>query len=99
MRALGNIGLSVGHRLGHAAISCVLVSGVAVSAQAQSPALEDMQRNIDIFSGVLREGLDLNARAGIFSPLNGSVKGTYFREQGIVLEIISPLSNTRTSFS
>ncbi len=99
MSALGNKGLSLGHRLGYAAISCALAGGVAQSAQAQSPALEEMQRNIDIFSGVLREGLDLNARAGIFSPLNGSVRGTYFREQGIVLEIISPLSNTRTSFS
>lgn len=73
--------------------------GVASYSAAQAPELDEMQRNIEIFSGVLREGLGLNSRAGIFSPLNGSVRGSYFLEQGIVLEIVSPLASSRTAFN
>lgn len=79
-------------------IACMTLCGVG-SAAAQEVSLDEMQRNIEIFSGVLREGLGLNSRAGIFSPLNGSVRGSYFLEQGIVLEINSPLANSRTSFN
>jgi len=73
--------------------------GVASYSAAQEVALDEMQRNIEIFSGVLREGLGLNSRAGIFSPLNGSVRGTYFMDQGIVLEIVSPLASNRSAFN
>lgn len=82
-------------------VVCMALSamGSASYSAAQDVPLDEMQRNIEIFSGVLREGLGLNSRAGIFSPLNGSVRGTYFMEQGIVLEIVSPLASSRTTFN
>ena len=81
----------------HTALALLCAATGAV--HAQEVALDEMQRNIEIFSGVLREGLDLNSRAGIFSPLNGSVRGTYFMKQGVVLDIISPLGNSRSSIN
>jgi hypothetical protein len=82
-------------------IACMTLCGLVTASYsaAQEVVLDEMQRNIEIFSGVLREGLGLNSRAGIFSPLNGSVSGTYFMEQGIVLEIVSPLASSRSSFN
>jgi hypothetical protein len=82
-------------------IACMTLCGLGTASYsaAQEVVLDEMQRNIEIFSGVLREGLGLNSRAGIFSPLNGSVSGTYFLEQGIVLEIVSPLASSRSSFN
>ena len=82
-------------------IACMTLYGLVTASYsaAQEVVLDEMQRNIEIFSGVLREGLGLNSRAGIFSPLNGSVSGTYFLEQGIVLEIVSPLASSRSSFN
>lgn len=82
-------------------IVCMTLCGLGTASYsaAQEVALDEMQRNIEIFSGVLREGLGLNSRAGIFSPLNGSVSGTYFMGQGIVLEIVSPLASSRSSFN
>lgn len=84
-----------------AGIVCMTLCGmgVATMSAAQEPPLDELQRNIEIFAGVLREGLGLNSRAGIFSPLNGSVRGTYFMQQGIVLEIVSPLASSRTAFN
>lgn len=80
-------------------IVCMTLCGMGVTKYSvgQEVALGEMQRNIEIFSGVLREGLGLNNRAGIFNALNGSVRGTYFMEQGIVLEIVSPLANSRNA--
>lgn len=84
-----------------ASIACMALYGVGAASlsTAQEASLDEMQRNIEIFSGVLREGLGLNSRAGLFSPLNGSVRGSYYLEQGIVLEIGSPLANSRASFN
>ncbi len=84
-----------------ASIACLALCGMgaATYGSAQELELDEMQRNIEIFSGVLREGLGLNSRAGIFSPLNGSVRGSYFLEQGIVLEIVSPLASSRSAFN
>ncbi|MCB1665428.1 MAG: hypothetical protein KDI28_06580 [Pseudomonadales bacterium] len=80
--------------------AALLLMGMSAGGlQAQEVSLDEMQRNIEIFSGVLREGLGLNTRAGIFSPLNGSVRGTYFMKQGVVLEVISPLGNSRSSIN
>lgn len=84
---------------GFSSAAFALLCATTGVAHAQDVVLEEMQRNIEIFSGVLREGLDLNSRAGIFSPLNGSVRGTYFMKQGVVLEIISPLGNSRSSIN
>ena len=81
-------------------IGALLVCFSAIaSVQAQEANLEEMQRSIDIVSGVLREGLELNTRGGIFSPLNGSVQGDYYMRQGIVLEVVTPLANSRSALN
>lgn len=78
----------------------VMVSAIGATAvQAQEPDLNEMRRSIGIFSGVLSEGLEINTRAGIFSPFNGSVSGDYYGRQGVVLEITSPLANSRSAYS
>ncbi len=84
--------------LGAIIVSLSLLAGVQ-SVQAQGADLDEMQRSIEMFSGVLREGLELNTRAGIFSPFNGSVQGDYYMRQGVVLEVVSPLANSRSTFS
>ncbi|MES3007481.1 MAG: hypothetical protein V4751_06895 [Pseudomonadota bacterium] len=65
------------------------------SAQEPDAQMDELRKSIDIFAGVLREALGLNNRAGIFSPLNGSVQGLYLAEQGVVLELVTPLSSSR----
>lgn len=67
-------------------------------AQDTDAQIDELRKSVDIFSGVLREALGLNNRAGIFSPLNGSVQGLYLAEQGVVLELVTPLSNTRSFY-
>jgi hypothetical protein len=61
--------------------------------------LHEIQRHIEIFASVLREGLGLNQRTGLFSALSGSVRGTYLADQGVMLEITSPLMNQRSAFN
>jgi len=65
------------------------------SAQNAEDHIADMRRSVDVFSGVLRESLGLNVRQGIFSPRNGEVKGRYLLNQGIVLELVTPMQNNR----
>ncbi len=81
---------------------CLLPSLRVFQAQAQDAAVneqhQELQRSIGIFSGVLREALGLNNRAGIFNPLSGSVEGSYLAQQGIVLNIVSPLANSHSMF-
>lgn len=78
----------------------VVIAAIGATAvQAQEPDLSEMRRSIGIFSGVLSEGLEINTRAGIFNPFNGSVSGDYYGRQGVVLEIASPLANSRSAYS
>lgn len=73
-----------------------LISGALAQSQGQDIVFDDMQKNIELFSGVLREGLGLNQRAGLFNPLAGSVRGIYLAEQGIMLELVTPLASSRS---
>ncbi|MDP1931559.1 MAG: hypothetical protein Q8L60_08890 [Gammaproteobacteria bacterium] len=81
---------------------CCLPVLMVFPAQAQDALVneqyDEMQRSIGIFSGALREALGLNNRAGIFNPLSGSVSGIYLAEQGIVLDVITPLAGGRSIF-
>lgn len=70
----------------------------ATLAQDTDAQIDELRKSVDIFAGVLREALGLNNRAGIFSPLNGSVQGLYLAEQGVVLELVTPLSNSRSLY-
>ncbi|MDO8289219.1 MAG: hypothetical protein Q7T44_08385, partial [Parvibaculum sp.] len=84
MRLFGGVGL------------CLFMgTTLAQDADAQ---IDELRKSVDIFAGVLREALGLNSRAGIFSPLNGSVQGLYLADQGVVLELVTPLSNTRSFY-
>lgn len=68
--------------------------------QAQSAEqFEGLQDSVALYASVLQEGLGLNARAGIFSPTSGSVRGLYLAQQGVVLEVMSPLASARNSFA
>lgn len=81
--------------LGGAGLCLCMGAALAQDADAQ---IDELRKSVDIFAGVLREALGLNNRAGIFSPLNGSVQGLYLAEQGVVLELVTPLSNTRSFY-
>ena len=76
----------------------VLLANGLVHAQ-DAADLEALQGSVALYAGVLQEGLGLNERAGLFSPLSGSVRGTYLAQQGVVLEVTSPLASTRNSFA
>jgi hypothetical protein len=65
------------------------------AAFAQEQNIEDVQRNLAIFSGILEESFDLNESTGLFGMSLGGVESTYLSHQGAVLEIRSPLANRR----
>jgi uncharacterized phage infection (PIP) family protein YhgE len=87
------------------AVSLLLCAGMAavfpmpLRAQAADVDIEALQSSVALYAGVLQEGLGLNVRAGIFSPLSGSVRGMYLAQQGVVLEVMSPLAGSRNSFT
>lgn len=83
--------------LGYAAM--VAVFAVPLQAQTADGDIEALQNSVALYAGVLQEGLGLNVRAGIFSPLSGSVRGMYLAQQGVVLEVMSPLAGSRNSFT
>lgn len=89
------------HRLASAGLLLALMQPALAQDQAQDQTTEfdDMQKNIELFSGVLREALGLNQRAGLFNPLAGSVRGIYLAEQGIMLEMVTPLASSRSMLS
>ena len=69
------------------------------SAIAQDPRIEGLQRNIDIFSGVLEEALDFEEAKGLFGLSLGGIESTYLLGQGVVLEVRTPLANSRNRLS
>ncbi|MFT7470724.1 MAG: hypothetical protein ACI8XU_000616 [Kiritimatiellia bacterium] len=78
---------------------CAIASVSAVSATAQGPRLEGLQRNIDIFSGVLEDALDFEESKGLFGLSLGGIESTYLIGQGVVLEVRTPLANSRNRLS
>jgi hypothetical protein len=78
---------------------CAIAAVSAVSATAQGPQLEDLQRNIDIFSGVLEDALDFEESKGLFGLSLGGIESTYLIGQGVVLEVRTPLANSRNRLS
>lgn len=65
------------------------------SLLAQEQDIEDVQRNLSIFSGILEDSLSLNESTGLFGMSLGGVESTYLFHQGAVLEIRSPLASRR----
>ena len=78
---------------------CAIAVLSAVSAAAQGPQLKDLQRNIDIFSGVLEDALDFEESKGLFGLSLGGIASTYLIGQGVVLEVRTPLANSRNRLS
>ena len=69
--------------LGCAALTAVLT--LPLQAQTADTDIEALQNSVALYAGVLQEGLGLNVRAGIFSPLSGSVRGVYLSQHGVFL--------------
>jgi len=67
----------------------------SASINAQELQLEGLQRNIEIFSGVLEEALDFGQAKGLFGVSLGGVESTYLYGQGVLMEIRTPLANNR----
>lgn len=80
-------------------LAVALFSVSAVSATAQDPQLEDLQRNIEIFSGVLEDALDFGESKGLFGLSLGGIESTYLIGQGVVMEVRTPLANSRNRLS
>ena len=71
----------------------------AASAIAQDSRIEGLHRNIDIFSGVLENSLDFEEVKGLFGLSLGGIESTYLIGQGVVLEVRTPLANSRNRLS
>lgn len=67
----------------------------AVTINAQELRFESLQRNIDIFSGVLEDALGFEEAKGLFGLSLGGIESTYLVGQGVVLEVRTPLANNR----
>lgn len=81
---------------GSAVVVMVLASLVSVTS-AQNLDIADMQKNIDIFSGVLAEALDLQQPTGLFGISLGGIDSTYLFGQGVVLQVRTPLASRRNT--
>lgn len=65
------------------------------AANAQQDQLAGLQRNVEIFSGVLEDALDFEEAKGLFGLSLGGIESTYLIGQGVVLEVRTPLANSR----
>ncbi len=79
--------------------SAIASAGFSAGIVAQEPAIADLQKNIEIFSGVLTEALDLEQATGLFGMSLGGIDSTYLYGQGVVLEVRTPLSSRRNTLS
>ncbi len=79
----------------------VLLVGLSLSSlsAAQQPDLAELRRNIDLFSGVIEEALGLQQGSGFLGLNRGEVRATYLQEQGIVLQVRTPLASRRNRLS
>mgnify|MGYP006157463131 CR=1 FL=1 len=78
---------------------CAIAVVSSVSAAAQAPQLADLQRNIEIFSGVLEDALGFKESKGLFGLSLGGIESTYLIGQGVLLEVRTPLANSRNRLS
>jgi len=66
---------------------------------AQEFELQNLRKQIQIFTGVLQEGLELDASPGFLGINSGRVTSVYLQNQGVLFEIRSPLANQRNRVS
>lgn len=79
--------------------ACTALLFATALVNAQELQLQKLQRNIDIFSGVLEEALDFAGATGLFGLSLGGIESTYLYGQGAVLKIRTPLANRRNRIS
>ncbi|MEX0964813.1 MAG: hypothetical protein WDZ52_12310 [Pseudohongiellaceae bacterium] len=75
------------------AVACLASSAMLVNAQDFQ--LGSLQRNVEIFSGVLEDALGFEEAKGLFGLSLGGIESTYLIGQGVVLEVRTPLANSR----
>lgn len=68
-------------------------------ANAQQVDIEELKKNVNILSGVLLEGLELNETPGLFGINEGAVDSVYLQGQGVLMEIQTPLAKRRNRVS
>ena len=76
-------------------LTALVIALTGKSVVAQNVDLHELQGNIDIFTGVLKDALDLNQSSGLFGMSLGGVNATYLYRQGVLIEIRTPLANQR----
>lgn len=79
--------------------TCAVCLVTSASMHAQELQLQKLQRNIDIFSGVLEEALELEQTTQLFGLSVGGIESTYLYGQGVVLTVRTPLSSQRNRLS
>ncbi len=80
-------------------VSLMLVFTQATIAQqivGEELQLQELQKNVDIFAGILEDSLDLNQSAAPFSRSLSGVDSSYLYSQGVVLKLRTDLANRRS---
>lgn len=79
--------------------SMLMMLATSNMALAQEGRIEDLHKNISMLSGVIEEALELNVSPTLFGINAGQVSGLYLQNQGVMLDIRSPLANQRNRMS
>lgn len=80
-------------------IVSVVVLFTSVALSAEEIAIQNLRQNIDIFTGVLEDALDIPQSTGLFGMSIGGIDSTYLYGQGVVMEVRTPLANRRNRMS
>ena len=75
------------------------LSLIQFNAAAQELDMQALQKQIQVFTGVLQEGLELDTTPGFLGISSGRVTDVYLRNQGVLFEIRTPLANQRNRVS
>ena len=84
----------VKHALLPAALAAFLC--VAGGGAAQDGRYDPLKRNVDAFTGMLEQALELDRSGGLFGIGGERIDGMYLAGHGLVLEVRSNLANTRS---
>jgi len=80
--------------LGVFVLTIVMLSCASVTI-AQELDTTKLKENVDILSGVLRDGLGVNETPGLFGLNEARVDSVYLRGQGVIMDIQTPLARRR----
>ena len=77
----------------------ILLLPLADDVAAQQAEMPELRNQIQVFTGVLREGLGLDTSPGFLGISSGRVTSVYLQNQGVLFEIRTPLANQRNRVS